>query len=270
MTLITAVISPHAIAVASDSLITLYNTKQDERKILETKKPKIVKVEALKACLSYFGLAAKSEYGSWKTYNWLLEKAKEAASFKSLESFASSIAEELQNILLGMSLKQRGIGIHLVGYEEFEGKMIPELYLITNFKNTNYEVSRTISVSREVYKNLPKNYHIPEADLICQRKQVVKYLNSGGIFVFNNGSPEMFGHVYGALSGLVKMLKKKNMIKNPGDIEQYRYMAKMPIEVVSKVQVSLCKENFRLVGGRIHDLVISKKDLSFSSTSGVK
>lgn len=118
MTVITAVITQHCIAIATDSFLTSFDMNGNST-IEEGEQSKIVPIRSLRAAASYWGLA---EYGSWSTYRWLQEKAKEANQQPclSLQEFCQLLREDLEEELNGISVQNeivRGIGIHITGYE---------------------------------------------------------------------------------------------------------------------------------------------------------
>ncbi len=274
MTVISAVISTHCIAVSSDSLLTVYNSKTKVNEIIETRKPKIIKIEKFLGAFSYWGLAAKSKYSNWTTYDWLKRISNKAQYFNNLEEFAIYVKDELEKEIKSFRFdnKYKGIGIHLTGYENYDGYKIPELFLISNFTDESYMKVGTLGVSRHLYPTMPKEFKSSDENISQQEKQILvkDFLTKGRMFIFNNGDPVLFNPLFDGFKEAMKTAKKRNVIKNSDDIEIYRAMARRPIEMVTRAQKDFYKEGKIIVGGRVHDLVIKKNTEEFTSTSGVK
>jgi len=271
MTVISAVFSTRCIAISSDSFLTAYNNRTKKYEILEKQKTKIIRVERFTGAFSYWGLAAKSKDSKWTTYTWLSDIASKAQNFDQFDQYAEYVKNQLsiEIIRIGISNKDRGIGIHLVGYEEYDGMRIPELFLITNFTDPSYSKTGEFSLSRNLFNKLPEELRLGGESLSIHDKQLIvnNYLSKGKLFLFNNGDPAMFNTLFGGYSEAMELAKKRNIVKDSSDIELYRNMARRPIEMVAKAQKDFYKEGNIIVGGRIHDLVIEKNSKRFSSTS---
>jgi hypothetical protein len=274
MTVISAVFSTHCIAIASDSYLTAYNTSTKIYEILEKQKSKIIRVEKFFGAFSYWGLAAKSKNSKWKTYEWLNDMAKKAQNFDKLSLYAEFIKNHLSSEIkkIGIRKEDRGIGIHLVGYEEYRnGVRIPELFLITNYTDTTYsKTTNEIHSSRELFNTLPEKLKVGSENLSIDEKQLIvkDFLSKGNLLIFNNGDPTMFNQLSEGYNKTMKLAKKRQILKDSADIELYRMIARRPIEMVAKAQKDFYKEDKIIVGGRIHDLVIEKNSKKYSSTSG--
>lgn len=273
MTVISAVISTHCIAISSDSFLTVYNSRKKINEIIETKRPKIIRIEKLQAAFSYWGLAAKSKYSSWTTYKWLSEISNKGKDFDSLECYAEFVMDELNKTirLLGIPKNKSGIGIHLTGYENYDGFKIPELFLISNYTDPTYSKVGDLHVSRHLFSKIPDDSKAEQENATQKEKQflVKDFLSTGKMFFFNNGDPAMFNPLFNGYRAAMNTAKTRNTIKESNDIEIYRNMAKRPIEMVTKAQKDFFKKGKIVVGGRVHDLVIEKTNGKFSSTSGV-
>lgn len=273
MTAISSIISLPCIAVSTDSLLTVYNSRKKINEIIETRKPKIIRIEKLQASFSYWGLAAKSKYSNWTTYKWLCEIAKKGKDYNSLSDYAQFVKTELDKTItnLGIPKKSSGIGIHLIGYENINGYKIPELFLISNFTDPSYRKVSNLGVSRHLYGTLPEDFRSNYTATTIEEKQMVvkEFLEKGRLFIFNNGDPEMFNPLFNGFKEVMNLSKKRKCFRNSKDIEIYRALAKRPIEMISKTQKDFYKSGKILVGGRIHDLVIEKNNGKFTSTSGV-
>jgi hypothetical protein len=264
MTVISAIISKKCIAVASDSLLTVYNKHQKTFEEIETQKPKIVKVERLKAILSYWGFVAKSRYSQWTTYDFLCRMVKNNINCNSIQDFANYIKENLINEI-GSELRTNGIGIHLIGYSK---KLTPEFYLISNYADTQYNKFRELSVSSELYGTLIKHHsELSESTTEDKKAETINdFLNKGHMFVYNNGDPAMFNFMYCGYYQTYQVAKKRIPI-TANEIEVCRFLAREPIQTVANIQRCLYDNEHRLVGGRIHDLVLEKNGMKYSSSS---
>ena len=278
MTVISTIISQCCAAVSSDSLITQIQA-DGTRKPIEWERSKIVRIPKFRASASYWGLAT---YGNWSTYDWLLSQSKSGERLDSFESFAKFIRNSLDAELSKLSLSNsldRGIGIHLTGYEFVDGYWIPELFVCSNFADTSYSKLCCLHLTRETYhivagltarESDPSVHSVPplEEHREPQYRLAVKdYLRHGGMLVYNNGDPLMFNPAANSFFALVKTLSYRGILKDPNSIDMYRSIARRPIEIVSSAQHDFCREGTRVVGGRIHDLVITPSG-DYSSSSG--
>lgn len=274
MTAISAVICTHCIAISSDSCLTVYNSAKKLSEIIESRKPKIVRIEKFLGAFSYWGFAGFPD-GKWTAYNWLKEISNRSQCFGTLEDYADYVKNELEKEIKSFKIDKKftGIGIHLVGYEDYNGVKIPELFLISNYTDTSYTNTKigNLVVSRRLFHTLPDELKIGGENQTQSEKQslVKDFLSRGKIFIFNNGDPNMFNPLFSGYREAMNIAKKRNVIKNANDIEIYRNMARRPIEMVTKVQRDFYKKGNIIVGGRVHDLVIEKITGKFTSTSGV-
>lgn len=273
MTVISAVISTHCIAVSSDSLLTVYNSSTKLSEIIETRKPKIIRIEKFLGAFTYWGLAARSKTSKWTTYDWLKKISNDAHRFDSLESYAIYVRDELDKEIKSLKIdkKSTGIGIHLTGYEDYDGFKIPELFLISNYTDPTYFKIGDLSVSRHLFSTMPDEFKTGNENLTQSEKQflVKDFLTKGKMFIFNNGDPDMFNPFFSGYRDAMNTAKKRHLLKDSSDIEIYRNIARRPIEMVTKAQKDFYKKGKIIVGGRVHDLVIEKTTGKFTSTSGV-
>jgi hypothetical protein len=273
MTVISAVFSTHCIAIASDSYLTAYNTNTEKYEILEKQKSKIIRVEKFCGAFSYWGLAAKSKNSKWKTYDWLNDMAKRAQNFDQLSLYAEFIKDQLSSEIQKIDIrkKDRGIGLHLVGYEEdMNGVRVPELFLITNYTDITYSNTDEIHLSRELFNKLPEKLKVRSENLSIDDKQLIvkDFLSRGNLLLFNNGDPNMFNPLSKGYNEAMELAKNRNILKDSTDIELYRSIARRPIEMVAKAQKDFYKKDNIIVGGKVHDLVIEKNSKKYTSTSG--
>jgi hypothetical protein len=266
MTVIAALFSRSCIALSSDSFITEVQPTGN-LKVLESQQSKIVPIRRLRAAASYWGLAS---YGRWSTYNWLKETAISAGNGASLETFANYLRNALEKELsqLALPAKQKGIGIHLTGYEEINGYWVPELFLCSNFKGTDYSSVGDLGLGRHTEPYVLSS-QIPSTDYGNQEHRLTVHnkLQEGIIFQFNNGDPVLFNPVAASVFSSFQTLANRGLVSDIDSPATFQALVKRPVEIVSKMQRDFCREGQRIVGGKTHDLVI-KSNGEFESTSG--
>ena len=268
MTIISNLITRKGITFASDSLIIQMN-QDGSKEYIEWEQSKILPIKKLRAAVSYWGLA---EYGDWSTYGWLHERAKHASQFDRLEKFSESLLRDLDKQLSELNLKggeKPGIGMHIAGYELVKDDRIPELFLLTNFTDPSYSTVANLNLTRETYHWVTKTKEKPKPKHrdFCYRKEVHDYLKKGDILTFHNGDPQMFIQSFEAYNKLIDILKQRGDLNDLDNIDVLSSIAKGPIEMVSRFQRDFCRPHTKLVGGRIHDLIITKGN-TFRSNSG--
>lgn len=266
MTAISAIISKDWIAAASDSLLTEYNHVSNTIKHLEFRKSKIVPIRQFKACAAYWGLA---KIGNWRTYDFLKEKATEANNYTNFEEFANYICQELQtklNRIRFQNSSDKGIGIHLIGYESINGMQIPELFLISNYTDPNYNETRELNVSRHLYGTLPEEFRNGETTLSDKQLKVKDFLDLRRLFIFNNGDPVMFNPAAKAIFEMFNSAKERHQLRQTNNYEEYMRLVSRPIEIIKKVQKDFFVNDYIRVGGKIHHLLITKRGDFLSDT----
>ncbi|MGD9994851.1 MAG: hypothetical protein AB7S69_16245 [Salinivirgaceae bacterium] len=264
MTAISALISKDWIAAASDSLLTEFDPNSNQIKHIEFKKSKIVPIRKFKAAAAYWGLA---KVGQWRTYDFLKAIAADADKYNSFEDFAVNMRNKLRAKIDGIKFNNpihRGIGIHLIGYENINNKQIPELFLICNYTDPTYTKVGDLSISRNLYKTLPDEFKKNGISLDEQRNQIVEFLDSGRLFIFNNGDPALFNPSANTIHAMFKTaLDRKVMNK---DYNNYMRLASRPIEMIKKVQNDFFEKDYVRVGGQIHHLLITERGDFLSDT----
>src|SRR3989304_3763328 len=116
MTVISTVITKYGVVHASDSYLTVPQS-DGTYKVVEDRKPKIVKVEPWRGAMSYWGLAEiRQDRG--RTLDWLQDRANEAHKLKTAEAFAIIDSIKLNFNLNFNDMKYREIKIHLTVYEK--------------------------------------------------------------------------------------------------------------------------------------------------------
>lgn len=278
MTVISAIFSKYGISVATDSLLAAVGPNNDFIP-LEWQQPKIICVPKLRACISYWGFAGslkvipkvgQRKNWNWKIYDWLKEQSQNPQE-SNLSEFAKNLKTKLQVKLNQDTSKKslKGIGLHITGFENINGYWIPELFLICNFTDTTYKNVGDLNVSRHTYHTIanvdPSDTHAED----CYRMKVKEHLSSGNLIIYNNGNPTLFNPVFHSVSQVLFNANNQGVLRQFSTIQDMVPLVKRPIEVISKLQKDLFKENKRVVGGRTHDVSIDNSGL-FYSTSGDK
>lgn len=271
MTVIAAVITRYCTAQASDSLIT--ELRPDGTRVpKEWERTKIVAVPHWRGAMAYWGLATYDAY-KWSTLDWLQERAQEANQYFSPEDFARVMTEMLNEAISKMTFRRpldAGIGIHFTAYEYIKNRWIPELFLLSNFKDPSYRsLSDRVYLGRETYHHIDMNVNGPQPEHSepKYRLKVHKYLQAGGMLVYNNGDPLLFNPAASAIFAMIQELARRGKLDNHANIATYRAIVRRPIEIVSHVQHDFARKKTRTVGGKLHDLAATPNG-EYSSDSG--
>jgi hypothetical protein len=262
MTIISTIISRHCTAHASDSLVT---RKRNDGiyEILDDKTTKIIPVPRWAGAMAYWGLATTDD--GWSTVQWLRKRISQSGQFGEPEEFARDVGNRLNSELSAMRLCEplaKGIGIHFTAYERVDNYPIPELFVITNFDNTQYSALHAdgIHVTRETYGVA---FQTPDRSIEHgkpdYRHQVRKYLEASNVLLFNNGDPFMFNTAFSAIDHLFRIAQQRRILKPPTDPKAHRDVIGWPIELVYKVQRYFVKEGYQMVGGKPHNLSITPR-----------
>jgi hypothetical protein len=269
MTVISAVITKHCTAHASDSLLTEQQRPDRGRPIVEQEKPKVIHVRQWRGALAYWGLAQVQQ---WSTFGRLQYHAQNAGGYSSPEDFANAIGNDLNQELNRLQLpadRTRGIGIHFTAYEQIHDYWIPELFLISNWTDTAYTNIRPegVGVSRETFHTLKNVPSAPEHRHPDCRIEVHRWLHDqNGMLIYNNGDPALFNPVANAILQIFHSLMKRGEVDHASSKEVHCAFVRRPIEVVSRLLGDFAKEETRMIGGKPHDLCISPDGTCWSST----
>ena len=159
MTIISALFSVKGTAVATDSLLSI-KLEKEKYKQIEWELPKLIKLEKFKGTISFWGTAGipnsrKSDSLKWSLYEWLAEQSKNPSE-STIEDYVVRLTERLKIEFKkqGLDEKKNGIGIHITGYEYIDECYIPELFLISNYKNTFYNKIGKIEWSRHTFHTI--------------------------------------------------------------------------------------------------------------------
>lgn len=269
MTVISGVLTRRCVAVASDSYITRLSGGRREL-VPDLIGPKIVRFDRVRAAASYWGLA---ELDGISTYDWLRGIAATCqASPKrpSLSELAELLCEDLRPRLLSRPYRHRGIGIHLAGYERVAGYPVPELFLISNYADGSYQRRAPLDWTRrstwDVFQQAPASWkHNPDSE---ERLAFRAFLEEGGVYSVNNGDPVMFNPAANAVFAMLQELVRNRSAVYSDSPRAWQTLATLPISIVRDFQEGTYVPLSRVVGGRIHDLVIQKTGEPLTS-SGV-
>jgi len=240
------------------------------RSVIEWERPKIVSVPKWRGAMTYWGLALYEQY-KWSTYDWLRDQASKAKNFNSVEDFARFITDELNSKISSMDFVRpidSGIGIHFTAYERIDDYWIPELFLISNWKDPSYTALRTkgVGLSRETYHTVANVYPDPSHRERKFRLEVHSKIQEGLMLRYNNGDPVLFNQSANAILTMFGELYRRGKLDDPKEVKIYLSIARRSIEIVSNVQRDFCKGGTRTVGGKPHDLAITPRGEYFSTT----
>jgi hypothetical protein len=269
MTVVSAIITSHCTAHASDSFLTSVEPG-GECRILEGQQTKLVRVEAWRGALAYWGLARHSD--GWSTLDWLRTQASQARKLSSAEAFARQLASDLSAELRKHVFRRdadKGLGIHFTGYEQVQNYWVPELFHIRNWTDLSYTAVNPAGVvaTRETYAILKELPDRPDShrDPAC-RLEVRDALQNGIMFYFNNGDPTLFNPIANAIFESFRELQTRRQVRDPKDLKTHLALVRRPIETVSRILVDLAKKGYRRIGGRPHDLAIRPSGIAVSTT----
>jgi hypothetical protein len=261
MSVISAILTKDFIIVSSDSILTF---EVDGKKLIDDDsytKPKYVSFPILKCIISYWGLAyiKVGQDKVWQTYEWLQSMIDKQLDFSSIEDFGKHLKNDLESVFAKYHLRnplEYGIGLHLIGFETFEDKQIPELYLLSNYKSPEYNAIGSLDLSRRTIFDLFKG-QVPDMPLIEQRKLYLHVLSQAGFSFYNNGDPIMFNLFANTYHNSVLIAKSRGKLKGALDKIFYIKLCSEPINQVSKFQKEYYLEGSVIVGGKTHTIVMN-------------
>ena len=264
MTAISAFITKDWIGTASDSLVIEFHPKKNEISQIDFKKSKIVPIRKFKAAAAFWGLAKVEK---WNTYDFLIAQAAKADSFTSFEDFANTLKAQLENKLNSIPVTNpdhKGIGIHLVGFESINNQDVPELFLISNYTDLSYSHVGELAISRRLFDTLPDELKTDATSIEKKREKIMAFLNDGKAFIFNNGDPILFMPVANTVLTIFNVVRTRNVLKT-GE-ETFAKFVSSPIEIIKNIQKGFFDKKYIRVGGKIHNLLITKQGDFISST----
>lgn len=147
MTLVITELSPFGITMVADSAVTFNETLPSGISIgrVLNGARKLQFIPYLSAGISVWGIGSiPPSPGGVSTDLWLFDFIERRSSCQSIDEFANTLAEELQDTIGNV---QEPMGFHLAGYVEREGLSLPTFYHIRNVEGTyvRYEFHNFIS-----------------------------------------------------------------------------------------------------------------------------
>ena len=98
------------------------------------------------------------------------------------------------------------------------------------------------------------------------RIEVHQALQAGVMFRYNNGDPELFNPAANAILDTFRTLVQRGVLNDPSAERTHCALVRRPIEVISSLLTDFSKKGKRLIGGKLHDLCISRDGTCWSST----
>ncbi|HEY5745360.1 MAG TPA: hypothetical protein VIU12_04710 [Chryseolinea sp.] len=264
MTAITTVLSKNYISVACDSMIT--RVENGVRSVIKVNQTKFVYYAKFKCIAVYWGLAEAIdpvEGRTWRTIEWLDDFKADQDKYNSLAEFVEGLSVELNNKIrsgVGQWVRRedRGIGIHIAGFENFGDKgLMPELYLVSNYVNTQYEIGDSVSWSARTIADSVNENGTEVDNATDQRQKLKKYFDDGGIFFFRNGDPALLSIFSDATVNAVSR-NREVFFKDRSDGNYVRELSVFPIELTKKFQKQYYHRNEIKVGGKVYSALINK------------
>jgi hypothetical protein len=202
MTVISTIFTRHFTVLASDSRISYEDRPRAE---WPDDSSKLIRADRWRGAMAYWGLA----FGpGWNTRDFLEEMTTTAPVAQRAEDFAKAVAQRLTDEFLRRTFTDDGLGIHFTAYEEFDNDWIPELFVITNWRETFDPPYRDLlpqgfEVTRETYQYLRRvetgdnflKVSIKEQRKSENRKAFFKALHEDLMPFFHNGDPVLFNPI---------------------------------------------------------------------------
>jgi hypothetical protein len=263
MTVITTFITKHGIVHATDSLLTI--PEGNKLKAVEHTRPKLVIVRDFRGVMSFWGMG---KIGSSYTVDWLQEEVSNARQYATAEEFVQAVAHRLNNALVRVRFPRgfvAGIGIHFTAYERVQNYWIPELFLISNYVDLTYQSLRSdgVGVGRQTYKTTFQAVEKNDAPARPEHREeeyrlyVYQFLQNSIGLTYNNGDPELFNKVAGAITPSLATLAARGVLRKSPDIAMFRNLALRTIEIVADIQTDFGESGTQRVGGKLHNISIT-------------
>jgi hypothetical protein len=268
MTVIATIITSRYTAHASDSFIT-ERQKDGTFLVKETQQTKLVRVEAWRGAMAYWGLAY---YGKWNTLDWLRAKASDADKYPSAQAFAEALAAELTTEAnYRLRSAKMGIGIHFTAYEYVNGYWIPELFLISNWIDVSYNSCRpAFTATRETFGAHVGIEERSKGDANPNRRLAVHSAlhNDKALLYYNNGDTSLFNPIARSVFGTFALLLQRGQFRDPASVQTHLSLVRRPVEIASKLISDFGRPGSILIGGKPHDLAISPGGQYHTTTGG--
>ena len=102
---------------------------------------------------------------------------------------------------------------------------------------------------------------------IPNRINLYNWLQAGNYITYNNGDPLLYNSAANAMTGMVQVLKTRNILKSVNRLDTYVKISRFPVDTVTHMQKQLCKRGTQIVGGRTRDISVNPTG-TYLSTSG--
>jgi hypothetical protein len=240
--------------------------------VKESQKSKLLRVPAWRGALGYWGLAWLDD--GWNTYEWLSERADRAGDAKSAAAFAEDCAAALTDELSRRRVNH-GLGIHFTAYEHIDDYWIPELFVLSRWKDEKYQEvlpNFEFRLTRETYATLnqldpPEGRSAAFGQPRFRREVHAVLHDTPFMFRFNNGDPALFNPIAFCVLGTFAELSRRRQLKEPSSIKTHLTIARRPVEIVSNLLADFAAPGARLIGGKPHDLAVNPGGV-YESTTG--
>ncbi|MCW5824865.1 MAG: hypothetical protein KIT34_18860 [Cyanobacteria bacterium TGS_CYA1] len=264
MTVISNLLTNRCVVHSSDSFLTILE-KNDQLRVVESLRPKIVAIRHFRGAISFCGYAGRQNS---PMLDWLAGRCRNAFNFDTPDLFSDWLAQELNTWIRTVPAQFRGLKMHFTAYEDFGFGRVPELFSITNWDGA-YRVLERVTSQRQTILTITNNSELPvgEQPDITQRTRVNEFLQRG-LIRYNDGDLELFNALANAMIDSVGVLQdRRDLVTDP--VEFAGRLALMPVEAVCNIQRWLGRVGRRGVGGRPHNLIITP-DGQFSSMTGLR
>ena len=147
--------------------------------------------------------------------------------------------------------------------------LVDRVFLISNWANTNYSALRAAGVeaTRETSATIFNTRDAIGGVDINNRIAMHNWLNSGNYITYNNGDPYLYNTAAIAMTGMIQVLKSRNILKSANRLDTYVKISRFPVDTVTQMQKQLCKKGTQVVGGRTRDISVTPTGIYYS-TSG--
>jgi len=173
------------------------------------------------------------------------------SNFSSMEDFGEHLKEDLTRIFGQYNFKSyRMLGIHLTGFEWFNNKWIPELFLVIGDSN-----NKNFNCSRRTYFDLDKKEDIQLE--IAEQREVYYDRIKDGYSIYNNGDNEMFNHFCNSFHNAIKSTQNKSQLKGGLSKSFFLDLATLPIKQVVYFQNKYYTKDAINVGGKVHTICMN-------------
>ncbi len=194
MTLVLTELQPGAIAMAADTAVTMINNATNTVSVKPNAATKLQVIDYLQAGISCWGLG---NIGKQNTDEWLTTFIQANNKIRSLEEFASCLADELNRQVGASPTGENRLGFHVAGFEEFKGEKVPSFYHVHDGPSTTLE-ERGVSIDPNKFN---ANHDMPP-DIIRQKFLI------GEAWRTRNGDYKLYASIFGQLETFFAGLKK--------------------------------------------------------------